>query len=263
MCLVGLSPVFPKSKINPFPVYTTMAVSKSTITLITGANQGIGFGIARALSSPPHNHHVLLGARDASKGAEAVAALTKDGQSVELVVIDVTSDESISAAASTISSKYGRLDVLINNAGIALDVRKKGESTRKLFEETFACNTFGATVVTEIFTPLLDKSSDPRVIFMSSSLGSLDKMFYDKERKAAWLTYRTSKTALNMIMKTFALEHENWKVNGCCPGHIGTYLNANEGRGTIEEGSINAVRLATGDGKETGTFSNKEGTVPW
>lgn len=240
-----------------------MPPTTATITLITGANQGIGFSLARALASAPHNHHVFLGSRSSERGIEAASQLQKEGLNVQSITIDVTADSTIHAAADLIASQCGRLDVLVNNAGIALDMKQSGGSVRGAFQETFNCNVFGSAITTEIFTPLLSKSVDPRVVFMSSSLGSLGKMIVDAN--SPFLTYRSSKTAMNMVMKTFAEIHkkDGWKVNSACPGHTKTALNAFSAKGTVEDGTIEAVRLATGEDVGTGSFSNKEGVLLW
>jgi len=129
--------------------------------------------------------------------------------------------------------------------------------------ETYNTNVFGAMVTLEIFTPLLEKSHVPRVVFMSSSLGSFRRNWSDGLRHPV---YRSSKTTLNMLCLTYAQKYRErgWKINACCPGYVATQLNEFMGGGTVESGAVNAVRLATlGVDGETGTYSNKEGLIPW
>lgn len=244
-------------------------MSKTNIVLITGANRGIGYGVARNLAKQHADYRVIIGSRDAAKGQEAASALNTEGLPVTSVEIDVTSDESISTATAYIKEKYGRLDVLINNAGIALDVKDRGKyPLREMMKRTYEVNVFGAAAVTEAFIPLLEKSENPRIVFTSSTVGSLERT---SDPTNSWATapipaYSTSKAALNMLMVYYAniLREKGFKVNASCPGHIGTDLNSYRGTGTIDEGAANLIRLATlrKDG-ESGTFSTAQGPRPW
>lgn len=124
-------------------------------------------------------------------------------------------------------------------------------------------NTFGATLTTEAFIPLLKASSAPRIVFVSSGLGSLS---HHRDYPVGLPIYRSSKAALNMIMLHYAFKYKDagWKVNAVCPGFCATNLNSYRGTDTPENGAVNPVRLATlGDDGETGTFSNEEGIVTW
>lgn len=124
-------------------------------------------------------------------------------------------------------------------------------------------NTFGATLTTEAFIPLLKASPAPRIVFVSSSIGSLA---LHPDYPVGLPIYRSSKAALNMIMLHYAFKYKDagWKINAACPGFCATNLNNYGGKDTPENGAVNAVRLATlGDDGETGTFSNKEGIVAW
>lgn len=181
----------------------------TTLVLITGATSGIGFATAGALASEPYKYHVLLGARNAEKGAEKVAELQKKGLPVNLINIDVTSDASIEAAASKVASKYGHLDVLINNAGICLERTPNGAPmTREMYQETFNTNVFGAGITTEAFVPLLKKSNKvPRIVFVTSSLGSLGRKAegIHVSSKREFPIYRTSKAAMNMLCLHYAM----------------------------------------------------------
>ncbi|KAM0471904.1 hypothetical protein ACHAPX_009039 [Trichoderma viride] len=240
-----------------------MAISPSSkIVLVTGANQGIGFEIAKSLSSKP-GYHVLLGSRDLQRGIDAAKQLQEQSLNVEPITIDITSENSIAEAVQQVTSKFGRLDVLVNNAGICLPAERTSAPSLRNFQDTFTVNAFGTTLATEAFIPLLTASSAPRVVFVSSSIGSLA---LHGDYPVGLPIYRSSKAALNMIMLHYAFKYKDagWKVNAACPGFCATNLNGYSGSDTPQNGALNAVRLATlGDDGETGTFSNKEGIVAW
>ncbi|KAJ7626923.1 hypothetical protein FB45DRAFT_56279 [Roridomyces roridus] len=234
------------------------------IVLVTGANKGIGLEIAKQLASL-QGHHVLIGSRDAERGVEAAESLGLPN--VEPLTIDVSSDASIASAAELIKSKYGRLDILINNAGILQDIQG-GPPTRARFEETFSVNAFGAALTTEALIPLLEQSSAARVVFVSSDLGSLTFRADPEGRNVdiPAVVYRSSKAAMNMIALAYAarFRERGWKVNVHNPGWTKTDLNYNRGTGTVEDAAKGAVRLALlGPDGETGTYSEKEGVIPW
>ncbi|EED17513.1 short-chain dehydrogenase, putative [Talaromyces stipitatus ATCC 10500] len=243
-------------------------MSTKEIVLITGGNRGIGYGVARKLSREYSNFHVIIGSRDANQGREAVSSLLAEeglsGSSISSVELDVTSDESISAAKKTIEEQHGRLDVLINNAGIALDVKEKGKlPLRTIMQRTYDVNVIGAALVTEIFVPLLEKSANPRIVFVSSEIGSLTSAADPSTPwfKDPFLAYKSSKSSLNMVMLWYnaLLAEKGFKVNAACPGYVATNLNSFHGTGTVEDGAVNIVRLAVlGKDGETGTFSAKE-----
>ncbi|KAJ6470280.1 hypothetical protein C8R47DRAFT_761671 [Mycena vitilis] len=217
-------------------------------------------------------YHVLLGSRDARLGATAVETLQNAGLSVELLIIDVADDKSIEAAAQTVASKFGRLDALVNNAGILIDhpdaSSAAAQSVRATFEKTFAVNVFGAAVTTDAFTPLLENSAAARIVFVSSDLGSLAFRAAPEGRNhfVDMPAYRASKAALNMLALGYAhrFRARGWKVNMHNPGYTATDLTNGMGSGTVEDGAKGAVRLATlgGDG-ETGSHSETEGPLPW
>lgn len=253
----------------------------TTVVLITGATSGIGYATAEALASEPYKYHVLIGARNAEKGAEKAAELQQKGLPVEAITIDVTSDASIEAAAAEVASKYGHMDVLINNAGICLERSLFGAPmTRAMYQETFNTNVFGAGMTTEAFIPLLKKSTKvPRIVFVTSSLGSLGRKAEGKHEssKREFPIYRASKAAMNMLCLHYdcLFKTEGWKVNTCDPGRVLTNLIGElpehikqaavaGGAVTSEVGAINSIRLATlGKDGESGTFSCKEGPLPW
>lgn len=241
----------------------------TSIVLITGGNRGIGYGVARKLAKDYPDYKVIIGSRDPEQGREAVSSLAGEGLSVSSIELDVTSDDSISAAKDLIEKEHGHLDVLMNNAGIALDVKEKGLPMRTLLQRTFDVNVFGAAAVTETFIPLLEKSSNPRIVFTSSIVGSLTSAsdfngYLGKSTE--FPSYRSSKSSLNMLMLHYAslLRDKGFKVNAACPGYVGTNLNSFHGTKTIDEGALNLVRLAVLDKDgENGTYSNIDGAISW
>jgi len=235
------------------------------IALITGANKGIGKEIARQLGA--QGMTVLIGARDTGRGEAAAAELTAGGADAHAVRLDVTDAASIEAAAHQIESEYGKLDVLVNNAGIALDGAPGGVDVDTL-RRTYETNVFGVFAVTKAMTPLLKKSEAGRIVNMSSGLGSLTQNSDPNWGFAGVkpLAYNSSKAALNMITVIFAadLKDTRIKVNAADPGFTATDLNQHRGNRTVEQGATAAVRLATlpADGP-TGGYFDEDGVVPW
>ncbi|MGH9486072.1 MAG: SDR family NAD(P)-dependent oxidoreductase [Terriglobales bacterium] len=244
------------------------------VTLITGANQGIGLQIAKELAA--HGFTVLVGSRNFERGEEAARQVAGDARALQL---DVTDDASIAAAAARIRGEFGRLDVLVNNAGIS----HAGQPGRTLAEMTqsghlsvaslaelraiFATNVFGAIAVTQAMLPLLREAPAGRVVNVSSGTGSLTLAADPAFRYHAMLgSYTISKTALNAVTLAFAseLEKTRIKVNAADPGFTATNLNNFEGRRTVEQAAREPVRLALlGPGGPTGTFSSEDGPLPW
>lgn len=242
--------------------------SQKTFVLVSGANQGIGLEIVKKLATENPGYHVLMGCRSLEKGQAAIASLPPN-LSVEPIELDITNDSSISKAVATAQEKYGRLDVLINNAGIAQRALSQGLSLREQYTQIIDTNAISAACLTEAFIPLLRKSSHPRIIFMTSELGSIGStldpnfIYYGMDNPQ----YKASKAAMNMIMATYAVKYKDagFQVNVCCPGFNATNMNGfNERAGNPANGAINACRLATaGKDGQTGTFTNKEGPMPW
>jgi NAD(P)-dependent dehydrogenase (short-subunit alcohol dehydrogenase family) len=230
-----------------------------TITLITGANKGLGFETARRLVDAGHS--VYVGARDPRRGR--VAADAVGGRFIEL---DVTSDESVDAAARDILRRDGRLDVLINNAGIAGAAGKPADVTAEEVEDVFATNVFGLVRVTHAMLPLLLKSENPVIVNVASGLGSIG-VATDKERlesRFASIAYSSSKSAVTMLTVQYAKAFPELRVNVVDPGYTATDLNGNRGSQSVTEGTDAIVTLATiGSDGPTGTFQDRNGTVPW
>lgn len=238
-----------------------------TIALVTGANKGLGREISRQLASK--DVHVLMGARDRERGEAAVANLRDQGLDVELIQIDVTSQESVDKAAAWIERRHGHLDILVNNAGVALDWVPGSESTVEDFEKTYQTNVFGVFRVTKAMLPLLKKSQHGRIVNVSSGLGSITRNADPNSTltiRNILLAYNSSKAALNMITVHFAneLKAAGIKVNSANPGYTATDINQNRGTKTVEQGAATPVRLALiPDDGPSGTASSDEGPEPW
>ncbi|WP_038180793.1 SDR family oxidoreductase [Vibrio rhizosphaerae] len=240
--------------------------------LISGANQGIGFETARHLAKL--GYFVYLGCRKEEAAKEAVTQLHNETlTNVDWVLLDVTSQAIIDAASESLSTKMDSLDVLINNAGI---LGKHNEDRSISVEETvrvFDTNVFGVMRVTQAFLPLLHKSDTPRIVNVSSGIGSLtcqsdpEWPFYPYKSDA----YFPSKSALNAYTVAMAakLGDRGFKVNSVDPGFIGTAFNNYAGPGKPENAAEIIVHAATleSDGPNGQFLSESEGSIngimPW
>jgi NAD(P)-dependent dehydrogenase (short-subunit alcohol dehydrogenase family) len=235
-------------------------MSKKSVALITGANKGIGLAIARQLGQ--QDFSVWLGCRSVERGEEAAAQLRAAGIEAFPLLIDVADTRSVHAAAGKFAEQSGRLDVLVNNAGISLGnypptSQESIEDVRTMFE----VNVFGPVRVTQAFLPALRQSPAARIVMMSSSLGSLSATL--DMGSDIWPVvaagYSASKSALNMFTAKFAKEllSQGIKVNAADPGYTATDLNGHTGHRSVEEAATIAVRLATlGQLGPTGGFFN-------
>ena len=241
----------------------------SKIGLVTGANKGIGFEIARQLGA--QGMTILAGVRNQARGEEAVDKLRAEAIDATAIHLDVTNQATIDAAVSWIDQTYGRLDILVNNAGIST---KEGgtppsELALEAVRNTFATNVFGVFAVTKALLPLLRRSEAGRIVNMSSEMGSLT-ISSDPASFAAYLpptlAYNASKTALNALTVFFAKELRDTpiKINSVSPGYVATDLNAHSGYLTPEQGAKVPVAFATlpADGP-TGGFFGEEGVIAW
>jgi NAD(P)-dependent dehydrogenase (short-subunit alcohol dehydrogenase family) len=246
---------------------SVMQAATDRIALITGANKGIGFEIAQQLGKA--GHHVLLGARDPGRGEAAAAALREQGIDARFIHIDVGDAATIDAAAAEIETRYGRLDVLVNNAGIAdQSDGSPGSADMAAVRRTFDTNFFGVLAVTQAMLPLLKRSASGRIVNVSSGLGSLTHNANPDWTFAAvkFIGYNASKAALNMMTVQLAAElrETGIKVNAADPGYTATDLNGHRGHQTVPEGAAAAVRLALlpDDGPSGGFFSAGQ-AEPW
>ncbi len=218
-----------------------------TTTLITGATKGLGLETARRLTAAGHT--VYLGARDAGRGAEAAAAL-----GARLLLIDVTSDDSVRAAAEQVRAEVGHLDVLVNNAGISGGRKPPGEVTASDMRAVYDTNVFGVVRVTHAFLPLLADSGAPVIVNVSSGMGSLavttDPARF--ESTLLGLAYPSSKSALNMITSQYAKAYPAIRINAVDPGYTATDLNGHRGTQTVQEGAEIIVSGALVSGARAG-----------
>lgn len=239
----------------------------SPIAFVTGATRGIGLATARALATK-HGYHVLIGARNSQKGEEVTSELRAAGHEASTVEVDLTSSSSIAAAVADIESRFGYLDVLINNAAVLLDLDKSLTSW-DLFTKTFTTNVIGTGTLTDGLIPLLRKAkaTPPRLVFLSSAMGSLA---ISQDKNSGWYAtdfkvYDASKAAVNMLMINYDrnLRDIGAKVNSACPGYVNSNLTAHDDRGkTTEDGAKRVVELATlGEDGPSGTFSNIDGPL--
>jgi NAD(P)-dependent dehydrogenase (short-subunit alcohol dehydrogenase family) len=239
----------------------------TTIALITGANKGIGFETARQLGQ--QGIHIVVGTRDTARGEEAVQKLAALDVQATFVRLDVTDEESISRAAHFIADMFGRLDILINNAGISGgNANKPSDTALAVMRTVYNTNVFGVVAVTKAMLPLLRKSQAGRIVHVSSGLGSLTQAsdrtheFFPVNN----LPYQSSKAALNAITVEFAKELADTtiKVNAADPGFTDTDFNNHRGNRTVEQAATVIVHLATlGEDGPTGSFQDENGNVPW
>ncbi|WP_413711243.1 SDR family oxidoreductase [Rhizobium sp. Rhizsp82] len=235
--------------------------------VVTGANKGIGFEIARRLAA--EGYRVWLGARDRDRGEAAAAKLRAQGLDAHWLELDVTDDESAASAAKTLAAQTGTLDVLVNNAGIAegfgiSPLEEPIEITKKVYE----VNVFGPIRVTQAFMPLLKASKAGRIVMMSSELGSIQSLLDPENEFYAInaLGYNSSKSALNAATVSIAKAAEPFgiKVNAADPGYTATEMNGNSGYRTVEQAAEVAVKLATvGEDGPTAGYFNHNGVLPW
>ena len=241
--------------------------SQKNIALVTGANKGIGFEIARGLGA--QGSIVLLGSRDDNRGKKAAAQLLAEGIDARPMELDVTDRFSILSAVAQIEAQFARLDILVNNAGVNLEAGAKPSAVDlSTVRHVYDVNVFGVIAMTQAMLPLLLKSQHGRIVNLSSSLGSFG-WNTDPEISSQFpllLGYSSSKSALNAITVQFAkeLRGTHIKVNAACPGYCATDMTNHLGSRTPQQGSITPIRLATlPDDGPTGGIFNDEGVVPW
>lgn len=243
------------------------ATNDQKICLITGANKGIGFETARQLAR--RGMVVLLGSRDAARGEAAAAKLRDEGLAVRAVQIDVVDGASIAAAAAWVEAEYGRLEVLVNNAGIALDADPPSRTNLDSLRQVFEVNVVGVIAVTNAFLPLLRRAGKAgRIVNVSSGLGSFGFVSEPGHPYSGFnsIAYPVSKTAVNMITLQYAneLREVGTRVNAANPGYTATELNNFTGTQTVAEGAEATVSLATlDDDGPSGLVFGRAGRDPW
>ncbi len=253
---------------------TGSSTNHQLIALVTGANQGVGFQIAKALAAS--GYRVYVGSRNLSNGEKAASEIGTNAYAIQL---DVTRQPTLKAAVDRIEKEQGRLDLLVNNAAISHagkpgrtleETNEAGRASTASLDEVrtvWETNVFGVIGVTQAMLPLLRKSSAARIVNVSSGVGSLtwisdpacwSRKYYD-------VVYAASKTALNAVTVAFAieLENENIKVNAVSPGFTATALNNYQGTDSVEVGSREPIRVALETDGPTATFTGPDGPLPW
>lgn len=241
----------------------TMTTTTKTTVLITGANKGLGYETARRLA--PLGWTVWLGSRDPQRGADAVAKLRAEQSDADVraVALDVTSDESVRQAYATIAASGTGLDILVNNAGVATAPKPVAETLPADFLPVFGVNLLGPVRVTHTFLPLLRQSAAPRLVMVSSGLGSFAATA-DPDRIESTvidLVYPASKSALNMVTTMYAKALPGIRVTAVDPGYTATDLNGFSGTQTIAEGSDAIVEACTAE--SAADFISRHGPMPW
>ena len=238
------------------------------IALVTGANKGIGLETVRQLAKA--GLRVILASRNRDKGVQAALKLQAEGLAVEALQLDVTNAASIAEAAREVERKYGRLDVLVNNAGVLIDdtTRKPSEQSLDIWRKTFDTNLFGVVAVTQAFLPLLKRSASARIVNLSSILGSIGlhsqpgSPIYDFKVPA----YNVSKTAVNAwtVHLAYELKDTKIKVNAAHPGHVKTDMGGEGATVEVVDGAKTSVQLALlPDDGPTGTYVHLGQPLPW
>lgn len=246
-----------------------MQTKNDKVALVTGANKGIGFQIAKALAD--NGYTVFIGSRNLPNGVTAAQEIGGKSQAIQL---DITDAASVSAAVEKIEKDCGRLDLLVNNAAISNSGSHSGTMEEMLathrpsvvpideIRKVWETNVFSTLAVTQAFLPLLRKTQSARIVTVSSGLGSLgfnsDKT--NPFRSGFDAVYGASKTALNGIMLSLAieLEKENIKVNLVSPGFTATALNNFQGTDSLEVGSLEPIRVALSENIPTGSFTGPD-----
>jgi NAD(P)-dependent dehydrogenase (short-subunit alcohol dehydrogenase family) len=245
-------------------------VTDGPVALVTGANKGLGKETARQLAQ--RGATVLLGSRDPDRGAAAAADLLGGGAPVTPVQLDVTDPAGMEAVAERLHDDHGRLDVLVNNAGTAVEGHASG-LTAAAMREAFEVNVFGVVTAIHTLLPLLRLSDCPRIVNVSSTTASLTLTSSgtdfggNADRRAA---YTSSKAALNMLTLQYAQafaqnpELAHIRINSATPGYTATDMTGHQGTRSVAEGARIIVDLATlNDYAHSGGFYNDQGPVPW
>lgn len=237
-----------------------MATMDKRLAVVTGANKGIGFEVCRQLAR--NGLRVVLSSRDEDKGREAQRVLQQENLDVDFHAMDVTDEQGIEAFARYLDDRHGRLDVLVNNAGISRGSYGTSvlKETLDNFHEVMDTNFYGALRVSQALVPIMRKDHYGRIVNVSSGMGQLDEM---EDGIAA---YRVSKTALNALtrMLATATANDGILVNSMCPGWVRTDMGGENAPRSVEQGAETAVWLAMlpHDGPTGGFFRDKQ-PIPW
>ncbi|MDZ4815088.1 MAG: SDR family oxidoreductase [Verrucomicrobiota bacterium] len=229
------------------------------IALVTGGNRGIGLEICRQLAG--RGLRVMLAARNQDVGEQAVEKLAKEGKKVEFLELDVSKPETFEKLALDLESKIPKLDILINNAAIFPEPKHTFlDVTQEEILEVFQTNLFGPLFLTRALVPLLKKTDSPRVINLSSGLGSLS------EAGGGFAAYRLSKIALNGVTANLdkELKESGILINSMCPGWVKTDMGGPNADRSVDQGADTAVWLALDEpNKTSGKFFRDRKEIDW
>jgi NAD(P)-dependent dehydrogenase (short-subunit alcohol dehydrogenase family) len=228
-----------------------VAAGDQPVALVSGASRGIGREIARQLAAD-HGFAVLAGARDPERAGRP------DHEAIEWVALDVTDQAGVDELAARVRSDPGRLDVLVNNAGIYGGAESVGDYDLRQAHAVLETNVFGAWRLTQAMLPLLRDSAQGRIVNVSSGGGQLSEM------NGGRAAYRVSKASLNVLTRVLASDEPGILANSLCPGWVRTDMGGENAPKTVEEGADTAVWLATlpDDGPNGGFFRNRE-PIAW
>ena len=245
-------------------------MKESKVILITGANKGLGLESAKQLAR--EGNIVIIGSRTKKRGEEAVELLKNDGVSVESVELDLTNPSTVDNVIDHIEEKYGKLDVLINNAGAVVNEGWIGNTVETIsisdLKKTFDINFFSTIELTQKLLPLIKKSSEGKIINVSSIMGSLT-LHIDPESPiygSKPFAYDSSKTALNQfsVHLAHALKDDNIKVYSAHPGWVKTDLGGEHAPLSVEEGAKTMVDLTLNKTEfPSGSYVHLDSVLPW
>lgn len=228
------------------------------IAIVTGANRGIGLEVVRQLAQKGIT--VILGSRDLGKGEAAAAKLAAEGLQVIPRQLDVADPDSIAQLAAQVEQEFGRLDVLVNNAGILYDTWQQASNANlDTVQEAITTNTLGPWRMCQAFVPLLQRSQQGRIVNVSSEAGSITSM------GSGTPAYSVSKAALNAFTRTLAAELKSFGilVNAVCPGWVATDMGGTGGR-PVADGAASVIwAVMLPDDGPTGGFFRDGKPLPW
>jgi NAD(P)-dependent dehydrogenase (short-subunit alcohol dehydrogenase family) len=234
-------------------------MAERRVALVTGGNRGIGLEACRQLAQL--DIRVILAARDAAKGAAAASGLKSGGLQVEARVLDAASAQSIRECMTWVRNEVGRLDVLVNNAGIMLeDADDDPLEELEIMRDTMQTNVYGPLLLSRLAIPIMKSRRYGRIVNLSSSMGALSEM------GAGYIAYRVSKAAINVITRVVAAETEGMGilVNSLDPGWVQTSMGGARAPRTPQQGADTITWLATlPDSGPTGLFFRDRKAIPW
>src|SRR3954470_14665923 len=234
-------------------------MAERRIALVTGGNRGIGLEACRQLAGL--GVRVILGSRDAAKGAAAAGELAAGGLTVEARHLDVASVQSVRECMSWIRNDVGRLDILVNNAGVMLeDADDDPLEELEIIRDTMQTNVYGPLLLSRLAIPIMKSRRYGRIVNLSSSMGALSEM------GAGYIAYRISKAGINVVTRVVAAETEGMGilVNSLDPGWVQTSMGGSRAPRTVQQGADTITWLANlPDNGPTGLFFRDRKPIPW